>query len=1565
MACDFKYNGRWVSEAELKKIYSSNQSTASPSTITKLKGWLDKAGVSLQSLGKEYGGNNAVTQTAEKLIQIAEGKEDVALTEESMHIYVSMTKQGNVGLFNRMMNSIASYDMFKTTMDLYKSDALYQNADGTPNILKIKEEAVGKVLAEYYLQREQPQDGIKIGQQKSWWDSIIDWIKSLLRANSNPFTEALAGQEEAIGETSNDTFLQKPDNNWELGKKFNEQIDKYGLKKVSDTSDPDDENNSSHYVVNIEGKPHKTDRTTDWAKRVNKQKGGKDYLAKASDAQKKEWARKAMQGTAGHYNLEKIVESALNDDGTLKEVGSFTIPQPIGVNSTIHQKFVQFLVGSKDKPGFLYQFEEGSKFLIEQQIYNDTFKKPIKVWDEDEKKYIDRYGRAGTIDLLVQAPDGSVKVYDWKFMGLILGKPDQSFLKRAQHALQLNDYVNTLKNAYGVKNVEAFTVPIHAEYTNVTKKGTEEVYPVLTDVVMGNTNLRDETRTPLMATVPTNQSTGNPKIDNLVAQLNKRYQKVWQKPAGDNEWNNKTEELNGLAVAIRNLQVALNFAPLSLEAVNFQNSMSKALDKYKDTKYPDMLPEEMKVMENSLLTILNAADYFSEIDKVFISQYGTEDLDQQHKNTLERLRRTSAIIDEKKESIVNKLRDIVTYVAENQGFTDYLDPEKETVGILNSVIEASSLPNNSIQLFSKINVDARSRDKVLINKELNEFESIYLPIVKKNPNVFDLIADRKSHQLVQKTDPKFYEQINEAKKNKDKAFILSNIDVAEYKKLATERINRNIERIDEKVYSTDEAENKAQRNYQKLLARMSLDISRPDFNGYEDSDFGYILSKVYKDSDHKTEDYKKLEANPDALKLWQYVHDLNERAKTLGYLDRYHSKLFLPFITKTMLQRLAASNNKLSTLKSSFTDQFTSQVNEDQGYGRKDPETGQKNKNVPVYFTVGDKEETGYSTDLLKIIPRYIQALQEFETSKNLEDLFLVMHKVEQNKGHLESDKQSGNVIFEGNAPQVFPGNTKNADFLQKQIDDAIYGITQETDTAVDKLVTKVSKGTEEEKEKRATSVKKTIMQGNMLTQQLAVGLKALVAIPNYAGAHLQSIINSGTFYRGGEYESNHFKAITSMFQGKEGNIKKGLLDLIIPLNEDTTKHKRREIAYKQSTAKWLGTWSFNDFMMSTNSLPDAAHQITNALAWLDNTMLVDGKMVNIRQYLRKNGEFLNKYKTSEAGGKSVKVTEKEFEKAVKELQDTKSLKKIAKFDDNGHLTIPGFDVNSSNMHEYRAKIVEYGRYITGQMSRDNKADYRRNIIGTSFAMFKNWIPKQIALRTLDIHKNHTLDEWEYGRTRLFFKTVNKLGLKSISGIRNIIKANPEGIRIMREVMDEKIEDYYKKTGKKLQITEEEFFDMMRKEIKSEMKELQLLLGVMSLVLAAKLGAPPDDDDKLKHNRYKTLLKTVNKISDEVAFYWNPLSAESMTRGTILPSLGILTKVEQVFQHSLIEIAAIDWETKDFNNADIREKNKTLKYWLNMFPITSQFQNELLPIINPEAAESLGIRVSSQSRPNQ
>ncbi len=42
--------------------------------------------------------------------------------------------------------------------------------------------------------------------------------------------------------------------------------------------------------------------------------------------------------------------------------------------------------------------------------------------------------------------------------------------------------------------------------------------------------------------------------------------------------------------------------------------------------------------------------------------------------------------------------------------------------------------------------------------------------------------------------------------------------------------------------------------------------------------------------------------------------------------------------------------------------------------------------------------------------------------------------------------------------------------------------------------------------------------------ETLAVGLKALIAIPNYFGQHFQTFINAGNLYTPVEYEKNHVK---------------------------------------------------------------------------------------------------------------------------------------------------------------------------------------------------------------------------------------------------------------------------------------------------------------------------------------------------------------------------------------------------------------------------------------------------------
>ena len=355
-------------------------------------------------------------------------------------------------------------------------------------------------------------------------------------------------------------------------------------------------------------------------------------------------------------------------------------------------------------------------------------------------------------------------------------------------------------------------------------------------------------------------------------------------------------------------------------------------------------------------------------------------------------------------------------------------------------------------------------------------------------------------------------------------------------------------------------------------------------------------------------------------------------------------------------------------------------------------------------------------------------------------------------------------------------------------------------------------------------------------------------------------------------------------------------------------------------------------------------------MSFNDNSMVVDGKIVNIRQFVRRQDS--SRYKTMSESER--RTLEKTYEARVKELKDKSSLSKIAKIE-NDRVIIPG--VSDEALAKYRTQIIEFGRNLNGQMSEDNKADYRRDSILKSFMMFKNWIPKQVTLRTLDIQKNVEVGEWEYGRVRAFVKTWAHLGFANIFKMRDIIQGTDKGLLILDEMLKAKRADYFQKTGEQLEITDEEFYDMMRKELANQTKELGVLLGLMALLISAKSAVPPDDADDLTKNKYKWYLKMVNKISDEMAFYYNPASFESMTKGSVLPALGILTKVERF-------IKAFGNETYGvfMDDEELIKKSHPLKYFLDVIPVASQFNTEVMPYVFPEVAKEMGTRVSSEAR---
>ena len=414
--------------------------------------------------------------------------------------------------------------------------------------------------------------------------------------------------------------------------------------------------------------------------------------------------------------------------------------------------------------------------------------------------------------------------------------------------------------------------------------------------------------------------------------------------------------------------------------------------------------------------------------------------------------------------------------------------------------------------------------------------------------------------------------------------------------------------------------------------------------------------------------------------------------------------------------------------------------------------------------------------------------------------------------------------------------------------------------------------------------------------------------------------------------------------------IQKGLLDLIVPLNEDVATEERRKLAKKQGLGKWLGTWTFSDVMMSTNSFAERKLQFSNAMSIIDNSMVVDGKIVNIRQYLKQQDR--NARKGLSEGER--KALEKSFNERAKALKESSSLDKIAKIE-NDEIVIPG--VSDIELAKFRTMIVEYGRKLNGQMNEDNKAGYRRDAIFTSFMMFKNWIPKLVSEHSIGINKNAEIDKWEYGRTRAFFKTWQSVGWTNISKMRAIITGTDEGLQMINEILEAKRLDYFRKTGQELEITEEEFQDLIREQIANQMKELYLLLGVIALVLSAKAAEPPEDATAEEKNKYKWYLKLVNKVSDEITFYYNPLSFEKMTQGSVLPSLNLLTRIGDIMWYTAREAYG---EATD--NEEMVDKAHPLKYFINIVPVASQFQNEYLAYLYPEFAKEQGIKVTTESR---
>jgi hypothetical protein len=190
-----------------------------------------------------------------------------------------------------------------------------------------------------------------------------------------------------------------------------------------------------------------------------------------------------------------------------------------------------------------------------------------------------------------------------------------------------------------------------------------------------------------------------------------------------------------------------------------------------------------------------------------------------------------------------------------------------------------------------------------------------------------------------------------------------------------------------------------------------------------------------------------------------------------------------------------------------------------------------------------------------------------------------------------------------------------------------------------------------------------------------------------------------------------------------------------------------------------------------------------------------------------------------------------------------------------------------------------------------------------------------------------------------------------------MVKANEKGVEYMREMFEKKKKKYEEETGKQLKMTEAEFMDLVRKNIQDQATDLVFFLTLTSLFLMLKAIPPDDDDDKVTQNRYKFMLRIVDKVRDEVAYFYNPIALLDLTKSGIFPSVGLIHNFEKVFKNFTKEMYYIG-----VDDEKAAEKNQVIKYFLKGFPVAYEFDIPIL-LFFPDLAKDLGMRAQGEARP--
>lgn len=1529
-----------------------------PETPTKIlnsiKGFLERAGVKFQEVaditinGKRLSANGAALPL-QSLILFTQGNEEITLSEEAYHIGVELLSQKRSDLFQEMMSQITNYPIYKQVLSEYKNEEAYQ-INGKPDINKIKKEAIGKLLVQETIDRK----------AQNWWIKVKNWLKQFFLGYQTELSVYAQAVDIILGEdlgTVRDTLLKSEIYLKEQGLSDEQAEDIVDLAYSNIT---DDElrvaigntivestflqiapNKISSQFQRLKADNSKVNISADGLEiTVNNnlikntfigagEKAIKSKLGKVSTTAKKILADiQNNPQSMSHRQVKDVLSRFIDVDGTLLEEQKRKSPS-ILLNDANYNSV-----------------EDEVRLHLESFVVGTLFLNSTKVFSP-------KTNTAGEIDLIALTPDGVTHILQFQETNF---KEDERMNAVERQALQaeLDAARKVLRSDYGVYNFGLLrAIPLNRQENN----------GVIT-VEVGRRNYDNETQDYLYPVPSQLESTGSPKLDSTLKEIGQIYSKFHNTQDQSVEQGKLNTTLNGLMRAARTLQINKDTTVLKRQARIVGSKMEELIEEYKDkwakmdVKSADT--QQVRSYMTQLLIMSQISDTLSDINKNLAGFLEDElqvkavstSLNKINQN-YESLRNTLWNFTNKFSAIPNGIQTLLAQETQKSWFT------RQFRGISESNIGA-------VELLGKLTQSTESQ----VELERSAFIDKLLPIKKEfeawvkskgftKKNQLNLLTkkDEKGryiHQLIDKYAPEFYQEVTKARETNNVKWVNDNIDLPAYNKWFEQYKKVRREIIEDSVntnYSyatTQEKEDEIEKRYQEQITIFDLTQGVNEQNNQ--------LKNFPKDQ--YSQEYKTLllKENGPALRLYNLFEEENSKALNSGVIDTYTARNFLPFLRKSIGDKIAFGG--LSNLPNDIFNSFS--ITEDEA----EFVSGEEKK-VPFFmlYDISKKridpatgteyrDYSDISTDIFTLLDLYHYQNIKYDLFKGIEPELLAASLITRTKTALETTRfgdasQSGAEV----------DNSVNANYFENLLDLTLYGkknVGAASDVKLGTTNNKFAKfinktlGREiiEETEKDRVISGANVLDGTKRYFILkTLGFKLPTAVASAIGTTLQGHIEAGNFFTKTEYIESWTSILGGkfgqVFGGQKDNVRVGLVDYLMPLSRGENNREKA----RQLTLAEIKKFSFPNFLMSLLNYSDRASVYANTDAYLRNTMVEDGKFVNIREFVKNQSQWASLPTKEERD-----AAKAQMEKDINTLKEKRGLDKTAAFNTEGVLEIPGIERTSEEVAKLRTRIMNIAANATGMSGEVSGG--QGNALFRMFITFKSWIYPLYTRRVENLRKTPGTDTYDWGRYRVFGNFVSKALETKGAAILDIINNTDQGIQILKDEYEKQREKYRIRTGREMDddFTESRFVELYNQQLKNAATEFTYILALLAALTALAAAAPDgDDEDKRKKNFYNYMLKSMDKGVDELLFFINPKEMYKLSQGGILPPAAVFKDVLQINKHMQKQV----WGYIDDNNEEM-DKAQPTKYILKALPLGSSVILPMTAMANAELAEELG-----------